>query len=72
MMSPLAKGLFQRAWMLSASAVLNKTLEKAIDENDWILKKESITGPCGVNVTEKCLMGIRWVLEIKFTTLYGF
>ena len=56
MMSPLASGLFQRAWSISGSSVLNKTLADAKKENG-----EMFTGPNSTiaercpNVTEECL-----------------
>lgn len=37
--SPLCKGLFHKAWLLSASAVLNKTLSDAYKDNEIFMTR---------------------------------
>ncbi|XP_052807894.1 para-nitrobenzyl esterase-like isoform X1 [Mya arenaria] len=50
--SPLCQGLFHRAWLLSASAILNKTVNDAYRDNEVFLTR---TG-CGSDV--RCLYGL--------------
>jgi len=48
--SPLARGLFQKAWLLSASPILNKTTREASKDNEVFLRN------IGCN-TLSCLLG---------------
>ncbi|XP_045197770.2 para-nitrobenzyl esterase-like isoform X2 [Mercenaria mercenaria] len=41
--SPFCKGLFQRAWMLSGSPILNKTANDAFKDNEIFLKNTNCT-----------------------------
>ena len=60
MMSPLAQGLFQRAWSLSGSARLTHTLQQARTMNgEAFLKPNStITTHCPT-LTEQCLLDLQ-------------
>ena len=49
MTSPLAKGLFNFAWMLSASPLLETTLDEARAQNDFFLNKTNCSN-------EACLL----------------
>lgn len=59
MMSPLAVDLFHRAWALSPSSILNKTLADAKAENaEMFLGPNSTIAEKCPNVTEECLKSL--------------
>lgn len=62
MASPLTSGLFHRVWMMSGSALLNKTYEEAAFDNKIFLKNTKCTGAdCLINLPAKNIMeAIPW------------
>ena len=52
MASPLAKGLFHRAWMLSGSPVFDKPIKEAAEANTFFLTKTKCK-------TAECLRNVR-------------
>lgn len=60
--SPLCKGLFHRAWLLSASPILNKTATDAYRDNEAFLRNSNCTDvDCIYDLTsEEVTMAVPW------------
>lgn len=62
MASPMTTGLFHRVWMMSGSALLNKTYEEAAFDNKIFLENTKCAGAdCLINLPAKNIMdAIPW------------